>query len=436
MLELVAACGLLGVFALSSIRFGALRSAIYLFLVVSMLAPRNLLEWQLPNDMGYDTDIAAGAGPAVMTHSVIMLVAAACLVMARGVRSVGLYGPMFVAYMLIWTLAVWEPNLRVAGGVFYLVTCVCAWIVGRNFAQEVKYDPIASRQLVYVVAALGVIEMVICIVQIVTGHVDGNSRPAGTYDHSGVLGKNCVVLLLFLLPASWSSDRRTRWVTWTGIVAVSAATILTGSRANTIAVVSVLAVWTILLPRYQLSMPKKSIIFGVLGLAALAVAPKILERFSEDPEGGYRPELNAAGMRIFNQMPWVGTGPNNYAEVASRTEPIVQQTGYPMHNSFMLPLIELGILGGLLFLGIYLIPLLRSLACMSFAGGTRAADYGRAYVAVLAGLLIIGLTGWGLLGRNTLLLLIFALGYISVLSTRRTESTTQGRIRLAEGVFR
>lgn len=436
MLEFVVACGLLGVVALSSIRLGLLRAATYIFLVVALLVPRNLLEWQLSNDMGYDTDIAAGSGPAVMTHSAILLVAAACLVATRGVRALDIYAPLLVGYLIVGMLAIWEPNLRVAGGVFYLLTCVSAWIVGRSFAEEVRQDPSASRQLVYVVAALGAIEMLICIVQIVTGHVDGNHRPAGTYDHSGVLGKNCVVLLLFLLPAVWSADRKTRWAAWTGITAVAIGTILTGSRANTIAIVAVLAVWTILLPRYQFSIAKKTMIFGVLAMAALAVAPKILERFSEDPEGGYRPELNAAGLRIFSQMPWAGTGPNNYAEVAARTESIVQQTGYPMHNSFMLPIIELGIVGGLLFLGVYLIPLVRSLVSMISVSDSRAADYARGFVSVFVGLLVIGLTGWGLLGRNTLLLLVFALGYTSILAKKSENSTGRNQNHMIEGLAR
>ncbi|MFV0373217.1 O-antigen ligase family protein [Microbacterium sp.] len=395
-------------FAVLAWRWGARRAVAITFLVVAMLFPRNLFELgpEATPD-GYDVGLAATAGPAITTHGVILLVAAFTV----GRRAWDALSLLAVVFLAIGTILWWPSDPHVLGGVIYLATAVCCWVVGRALGAEGLRGQV-YRTLVVVTTALVVAEAALQLWQIATGRVDVNGRPAGTFDHAAVVGKNAVVLLLILLPATrgWTSARTS--LAWVGVAAAVAATLLSGSRANSLAVVLTLLVWIFLLPRSVMSVRRKVGLLAVLAAAVLPTLPFFVARLQEDPDGGDRPELRDAGLRVISEHPWTGTGPNNYAHVAAQTESIVQQTGYPPHNVLLFGLAELGIIGTVIFAGFVVAPLLRGLRITFTAQAPHASDVPRAAFAVFIGLIPVAATGWGLVGRNTLLLLMFVVAYI------------------------
>ena len=81
------------------------------------------------------------------------------------------------------------------------------------------------------------------------------------------------------------------------------------------------------------------------------------------------------------------------------TDPLTA-LGWPVHNSFILAAVELGLLGALLFFLPVIWSILRAIKLS--VGRSPGKGESRLLLSTAPGLLIIGLTGWGLLADSIL----------------------------------
>lgn len=225
-----------------------------------------------------------------------------------------------------------------------------------------------------------------------------------------------LLLSPILLPLTLADDRRTQKLATLAIVIGFLATGLTVSRANLVALFAVLLGWSVLRrldgagaarPFRRIWLPLSVLAISVPFLALL------LERFAIDPDGGDRSELTEAGLRIIADNLIFGTGPNNFVNVASRTEAIVQATGAPVHNSFLFAVASLGAVGAMLIA----LPLLGTLS-RTFrtvrATNRQQANVARAYLVASFGIAFVAMSGWGFWQDPMLYWIFLTSGYVFV----------------------
>ncbi len=312
-------------------------------------------------------------------------------------------------YFLIMSIFVWKEGLSLASGLQHIFTSVLAGFIGYSLSSCFVRGSSTERTMSIIIAGIvSVLALSVLVQTVAVGTVSDGERATGIFGHPSITGKIAIILLMLILPFSRSSDRLVRNMGKLAIVAVVIATVPTLSRANILAVLVTLGAWGILcISRIRLSSA-----IGALFLVAIVMLPflnVLLERFGSDPEGGDRPELLAAGLRILASSWATGVGPNNYVFSAIDSEPVVLATGYPVHNTFILAFIELGVVGiviALVPVGALLIVTVRSL----LGSGEESWFRARAVLAALTGFVVVGLTSWGLLQQPILQLFTFVLG--------------------------
>jgi len=188
-----------------------------------------------------------------------------------------------------------------------------------------------------------------------------------------------------------------------------AATGLTLSRTNILAALMIIIIWGLLLPGTRtlgarLAMPL------IAAVVVLPMAGLLLDRFAEDPEGGARPRLMEAGLRVLEQNVLTGVGPNGFVDIASVTEPAVKQLGLPVHNTFILAAAEVGVIGALVLALPLLVALITAVVRFGDKDPTRAA-FARSVLIVGAGIIFVGSTSWGMLQIPALDLTYFLFGF-------------------------
>jgi O-antigen ligase len=178
--------------------------------------------------------------------------------------------------------------------------------------------------------------------------------------------------------------------------------VLAQGRANLAAAAALVAGWALLQPGLNLSR-KISVLLG-LGVAGLAASGVVISRFEEDPDGGVRGEILDYATRIVSLFFWSGTGPNRYTiENAPLSGSFI-----PVHNSFVLALAELGIVGFMLLFAPIAVMTIRAWGRRRLR--TPAGDGARAIVASALPMIMIGYTGWGMLATSVLSLAMFSFG--------------------------
>ncbi|GAA2411596.1 O-antigen ligase family protein [Mycolicibacterium llatzerense] len=253
-----------------------------------------------------------------------------------------------------------------------------------------------------------------------------SERMVGLYAHPSVLGKTVFLLLCILLPLTASHVAATRRMAYLAIAFGSVATLLTLSRANTVAIVLAIVIWAFIGGRAT-SIAQRLTVVAAAGVAVVLTThsfSRLELRQLQDPEGGARKYLLSNGLEQITREPFIGTGPNYYSEYAGRYDHLVA-SGFPLHNSFLFPAAELGIpLAIVLFLPM-IMALTESIKRFSAAKGFDARS--AAFWAVLPGLFIIAWTGWGMAAKETMPLWFFAFGFLAARSATNSESPREGR---------
>jgi O-antigen ligase len=198
------------------------------------------------------------------------------------------------------------------------------------------------------------------------------SRATGTLGHPSILGYY-LELQLPLLLAFLLTDRRLRTRLWyllvTGAGLVALATTL--SRGAWVALPVPMALVLLAMRRHRLLRLRTWLVAGTVFLIAAAALtpfyPTIERRLTHDDykSAESRAPLNRAALSIVEQYPLLGVGLNHCAEVFHRYD----TTGYArilkekqvVHNLYLLVWVEVGTLGLVAFLGIFVV-------CFSVAG--------------------------------------------------------------------
>lgn len=304
---------------------------------------------------------------------------------------------LVVATLCTVTYSVWGGTSNQWAGVVTYAICWLAWVTSSRLA-DVDADALDRRVLVIGIVAIIGLQLVLCFLQVTTSFLgvessdQGFSRARGTFGHAGDLGKAVVPMMALLLPfAGGSSQSLRRWA-YGGVVAGVAALGLSLSRGNIAAAIALILTWTLLSSGRRFGRRSLGIAIGVM-VASVPFVPSIVTRFSLDPEGGSRPELMQAALTQLQRTPIVGTGPNSYVDVVG-TYDAVTARGLPVHNAFLLSVVELGVLFAALALtiGFWVVSRVWKARDDEYAG-----PYAIAFLSMVPPFFIIGMTGWGLL---------------------------------------
>ncbi|NYD68529.1 O-antigen ligase family protein [Agromyces atrinae] len=317
--------------------------------------------------------------------------------------------------MLVLFLGEWVPTVERWSGFLHIALACLAWAVGSALSTALSSLDRHERVLAIVVTAIILIQAAAAALQlaglrdvgsVLTGAID-LTRINGTLGHPGTLGKVLFLLVVLLLPATRSRDLLTRRISWVGIVTAIVLIGLSFGRANFAAIAVLIGLWALLSPGRRVA--RRVGILALLALAALPFIGLLLLRFEVDPSGGRRPLLLQAALNQIAATPVFGIGPNSYVSTVSQVDPYTT-LGLPVHNSFLLALAELGIVGVILVLFPLLALILRSASALLRRDSTPAAV---AVVAAVPGIVIIGVTGWGLLADSGFMLVMFVFAFLS-----------------------
>ena len=348
----------------------------------------------------------ASPEPTITSFSVAIVAAAVFgLVIYGRPKGTMLVVPALIAGIL-GAVLLWPNELSIESGAIHFVTSCLAWIVGLAYSVVFSRDA-PDRPTLYLLLAVALAIALPSWWQWFqgVGAEDFGDRTGGIFQHPGTTGKVAVILICIALPMTQSADPVARRVAIAVSGFAALGTLPSLSRANVIAVVGITFGWFLLnRTRFRLRTATSG---GLLAIVLAAVfLPPIIDRFRADPEGNDRPELLEAALRQLPDFWLFGTGPNSFVQTISAREPIVAQTGFPVHNSIVLGVMELGAL-----VVAALVPLAVALVSVALAFGNRRRlmkPYSDALLLLILGVVFIGLTGWGMLRQPIPELVLFA----------------------------
>lgn len=395
--------GVIGLLLLSKygLRVGLLSAS----LIAICLIPFGLIKLEP------ETEYVTGVAPTVVTISTytVVIIAGLLLAISRGTFHRGALwsAPLVVALVVNFSL-VWAQPENLKSGALHFTLVALAWSLGVCLGQ---FGPLTSQEQLELSRVLAIIMAVFAVsvlVQLIMGDTVHN-RASGLFSHPALVGKLTVFLLALTLPLSLADDKRARRNAIVAIVLGAIATMPTLARANIVALLLVLCLWALTLPGKRAKQAR----FVIPLLALVAFVPfsgEVIGRFESDTEGGDRPELLAAGLRQLSENLWEGTGPNNYVQQVSQHEWIVASTGYPVHNTILLAVAELGIVTAIALFLPLLVTVLRSIK--RFRLSTPEGLFSKAFFLMAIGSVVILWTGWGALEEPVPELIFLISGFV------------------------
>ncbi|GAA3530866.1 O-antigen ligase family protein [Nocardioides daeguensis] len=383
-------------------------------LVVIVAAPHILTDGGRTRHVGIST-----AQPAIATWLVALLLMTGLFVLSGRVRGAVLVLPVFVWMLVAFSIA-WPSTPEVVSGLMHVASGLVAWIVGCSAAAGLAVDDRARAFVGRVALLLLLLELGVVALQAL-GYAINPMAPAqaallegrfnGTISHPNDLGKIVLLLLatFFMTAVHGSSGLRRPHVFLAAGVALMVA-VMTGGRAVIIGVIAFVAFWALLQIPEVFSRAKKMAMIGIVMLGIAGSFGVVAARFAEDPSGGARSQLTPVAHRAIRNAPWFGVGPNSYVETVGQTDQLTA-SGVPVHSTYLLAAAELGIAGSVLLAVPLLVLVMRALGARRKAGPQGAAS--TAVLALAPVILMIGWTGWGLLGSSVFpaWFLVAGLGY-------------------------
>jgi hypothetical protein len=325
-----------------------------------------------------------------------------------------------LAFVLLCT--VWGNTSEQWSGLKVYVTAIVAFAVGRWLSENLTEE--AAFILACVSAGVCALQLFLTVAQsqgvmlLRPGTEDtavgwiNHGRMVGLYGHPANLGKIMFLLFCFLLPLTSCRRDLTRRLAYAALAFGSMATLLTVSRANTVAIGMAIVLWVILGFRTSSIVPRLGVIAFIVGVVAMSgsLVEALQQRQLQDPDGGFRGPLFSIGLAQIQSAPLTGTGPNYYNEVVGRYDKFAA-AGYPVHNSFLYPVAELGILLAALLFAPLIVTL--SQTTIRVARQRRFDPQSAALFGIVPGLVVIGWTGWGLIAPDTLPLWFMGFGFLA-----------------------
>lgn len=413
----------------ASLHAGLSRTVTALVLLSLLLFPRTL--FNLMPDGGFLHVGISSPTPAVTTFGVALLLGVFVLVLRSGLpRDVLLWLP-FVGWLAVGWATQWANNPVVLSGLLQYSLGVFAWVFGAAIGRRLTDSSEMKRLITTVVLVALCVQLLVVVMQAAGIRINPMTasneaqlvgRYNGTLGHPNDLGKVVLLALVLVLPLyagkiGVTFSRRLVLTLGAGFVVLLA----TGGRAVTVGAAVMVLFWVLLqpgLPRAR-SHKARALVAALVGGGVIAVV--LAGRFEEDPTGGARGVLSDLALQQIAFRPWWGTGPNQYIEVVGAFDPLTA-SGVPVHNSFLLAVAEVGIPGAILLAVPFLSVILR--AVLSLRSTASAGVWARVIVAACPALIIIGATGWGLLGSYVLPLLCLVFGSASAAMRVRSEPST------------
>ena len=360
----------------------------------------------------------SGAEPRVMTYTVAICLVVLVAIFLRRQGTLWMTFGAFGLFLLVWIFLVWDGNAEQWSGVVHLGIAALAWVAGSYISTLVKTGDKSERVLAGWLFLIVFVQVVISVAQIVgiplfplgasvaadTGLI---GRVNGSFGHPTTLGKILLLLSVLLLPLTKSTDRKARRFAWWAICLSAIPFIFSGGRANFFGAIMMIVIWAMTSEGVQHIGRRVMIPLAAIGVVA-ASAGVWLGRFETGEIGGYRAHFSAVATHQIEIRPWwIGTGPSTYVTAVGPFDALTA-TGWPVHNSVLLAIVELGFIGAtLLFLPILILIARAWRARRSPSANGR---YARAVLASFPGISIVALTGWGLMS-DTLPLWLFVLGF-------------------------
>lgn len=403
---------------------GVVRFSVAAFLLGAALAPISLLAWNA--DAKNHTGLTESS-PSIATYTLALLLLAGGL--SKGWQRNGwltAYGILLLSYLGMGLLTVWSGAEAQWSGALHLAIASVALAAGYQFGSRLNLT--TYQFLIGIIFLIFFLNGLLCVAQLAGipatlypkqyAHFIASGRPIGTFSHPGTFGKFVVITLMLVFPALACGHRRTRRLAWwcVGIAVPLAA--FTLARANVAAVIVAIVLWVVLdRSKRNSAVARLGFLIAVL-VASAPLVSATLERFATDPGGGDRGEIYRTGFKQLQSNFFAGTGPNYYAEVVGRWDQLTAW-GYPLHNTFLYPVAELGLVGGVLF--ILPVFVTGALALVDSLQG-QPSPWSKAYLVTFPGIFAIGMTGWGLLIGSSLCLWYFMVGACAGGLTRPDEA--------------
>ncbi|MGB3764252.1 MAG: O-antigen ligase family protein [Ornithinimicrobium sp.] len=319
---------------------------------------------------------------------------------------------VFVGYLWIAYLFVWPQTSESLAGAMHLTLGALAFSLGvwSHRAGGATSAHVMSR-ICFLVVAVQVVVTALQFAGVPINAVSGSdaeflgNRVNGTSNHPNNLGK--MIYLLGWMSLVWTKSDHTGLrrcgygVLFLGLLPLA----LAAGRANLAATLVMILLWVLLQPRSSPVPGGRAVVLGMISAMVGAVFI-LISRFDSDPTSGVRGVLIRLALDNLPTDIWFGVGPNTYVTAMSpRTGSFI-----PVHNVFLLELVEIGVAGLLLLLLPIVVLLVRSVARLSEVG--ERGDYSRAFVSGVPGILLISATGWGIIGTGMLPLLAFVVGVL------------------------
>ncbi|MCU1527800.1 MAG: hypothetical protein JWP75_1563, partial [Frondihabitans sp.] len=361
----------------------------------------------------------AGSAPFLATYTLVLALLLLALPFAARGGNVGfwLWVP-FIGWLIIGMCSFWSSSSEHWAGILQLALAPAAWFIGAYSGKQVARLPRLGSHIIGIVGFVFSVQLVVCMMQAVGIRINPlaadqqailGDRYNGTLAHPDDLGKVIFFLIVLLLPLLNHASKRTLRLGACVIAIGIGVLVLTGGRAVLVSALVAIAVYALVMPTNAGRLgPRLTILAGV-GAATLFASGVLIERFSEDPEGGARNSLTQLALGQIAQRFWTGTGPNSYVTVVGQLDALTA-SGVPVHNAVLLAAGELGVPGAALLLLPFVLTLWLALKRSRRIG--YAGDFARAIIAMTPGLCLAGATGWGLLGSYVLPVFTFVVAFL------------------------
>ncbi|MEU6073404.1 O-antigen ligase family protein [Micromonospora sp. NPDC047074] len=381
------------------------------------------------------TEVVIYSGVATGTptlYSYTIAIAVALLLVAlhtrrRLVRALFLWVPFF-GWLALFAVVSWETSLRTLSGLLHFCLAAIVFAIGSAAERADRRHSI----LLWAFAAVAWLQLFAITAAVLgfplrrvsgTQALDVLGRATGLTSHPGELAK----VLFFCGLCALTLPQRTvrqRWVAWATLGVVLLGVSLTQSRTVLAAVVSMILIFMLLELMTGRWQKRYFVVIGLTGVLGVASLPWLVERFMADPGGGSRQHLISVAVDVIRSYPWAGVGPNSYVAVVGTMDKLTA-SGVPVHNVLLLSVAEVGIVGALLLW----LPFVRTATAATrsvFRVRTSEAAP-RVLVSALPGLVLIGMTGWGLMQGPYFLMFALVAGYFYARTRFSAVATGNGR---------